>query len=116
MRGRTAPKHKLARRMHTGSSVALEAGGAMAEHAEVWNLHLVYQLSPLPPGFEEDVLRRVRAIAAVTSVAVVPSSDAATHLAFSTRSAHGWSRPSRPNTASKRPSTRTTPPCGGNGQ
>ena len=60
----------------------------MAEHSEVWNLHLVYQLSPIPPGFDEDVLRRVRAIEGVTSVAVVPSSDAATHLAFSTRYAN----------------------------
>ena len=38
-----------------------------------------------PQGFDEDVLRRVRAIAGVTRVAVVPSSDASTHLAFSTR-------------------------------
>ena len=57
----------------------------MAEHAEVWNLHLVYHLSHILPGFDEDVCRRVRAIEGVTSVAVVPSSDASTHLAFSTR-------------------------------
>jgi hypothetical protein len=63
----------------------LEAGGDMAEHSEVWNLHLVYHLSHIPQGFDEDVLRKVRAIAGVTSVAVVPSYDAATHLAFSTR-------------------------------
>jgi hypothetical protein len=57
----------------------------MAEHSEVWNLHLVYRLSQSPPGFDEDVLRRVRAIEGVTSVAVVPSYDASTHLAFSNR-------------------------------
>jgi hypothetical protein len=79
-------QHKLSRcRIHTGSSFSLEAGGAMAEHSEVWNLHLVYRLSHIPPRFDEDVLRRVRAIEGVTSIAVVPSSDAATHLAFSTR-------------------------------
>ena len=82
-------QHKLSRcRIYTGSSFSLEAGGAMAEHSEVWNLHLVYQLSHIPPGFDEDVLRRVRAIEGVTSVAVVPSYDAATHLAFSTRYAN----------------------------
>ena len=57
----------------------------MAEQSEVWNLHLVYQLSHITPGFDEDVLRRVRAIAGVTRVVVVPSYDATTHLAFSTR-------------------------------
>jgi hypothetical protein len=56
----------------------------MAEHAEVWNLHLIYQLSHIPPGFDDDVHRKVRAIEGVTRVAVVPSPDAATHLAFST--------------------------------
>jgi len=67
---------------------SLEAGGDMAEHAEVWNLHLIYQLSHTPPGFDDDVLRKVRALAGVTRVGVVPSSDAATHLAFSTRYAN----------------------------
>lgn len=57
----------------------------MAERSDLWTLHLVYQLSQVPQGFDEDVLRSVRAIAGVTSVAVVPSSDASTHLAFSTR-------------------------------
>ena len=71
-----------------GSSLSLEADCNMAEHSEVWNLHLVYHLSHIPPGFDEDVLRRVRAIEGVTSVAVVPSSDASTHLAFSTRFAN----------------------------
>jgi hypothetical protein len=58
---------------------------AMAESSDIWTLHLVSQLSQVPQGFDEDVLRRVRAIEGVTSVAVVPSSDASTHLAFSTR-------------------------------
>jgi hypothetical protein len=71
-----------------GRSLSLEAGGSMAEPSEVWNLHLVYHLSHIPPGFDEDVLRRVRAIEGVTRVAVAPSSDASTHLAFSTRYAH----------------------------
>jgi hypothetical protein len=71
-----------------GRSLSLEAGGNMAEHSEVWNLHLVYQLSHMLPGFDEDILRRVCAIEGVTSAAVVPSSDAATHLAFSTRYAN----------------------------
>jgi hypothetical protein len=69
-------------------SLFLEAGGNMAEHSEVWNLHLVYRLSHIPPGFDEDVLRRVRAIEDVTRVAIIPSSDASTHLAFSTRYAN----------------------------
>jgi hypothetical protein len=60
----------------------------MAEHADIWQLHLVYRLSHSPPGFDEAVLRRVRALEGVTSVAVVPSSEAATHLAFATRYAH----------------------------
>jgi hypothetical protein len=68
-----------------GSSLSLEADCNMAENSEVWNLHLVYELSHIPPGFDEDVCRRVRAMEGVTSVAVVPSSDAATHLAFATR-------------------------------
>jgi hypothetical protein len=68
-----------------GSSLSLEAGCNMAESSDIWTLHLVYQLSQSPPGFDEDVLRKVRAIEGVTSVAVVPSYDASTHLAFSTR-------------------------------
>ena len=68
-----------------GSSLSLEADCNMAENSEVWNLHLVYQLSHIPPGFDDDVHRRVRAIEGVARVAVVPSYDASTHLAFSTR-------------------------------
>jgi hypothetical protein len=49
---------------------------------------LVYQLLHTSPGFDDDVLRKVRAIEGVTRVAVVASSDAATHLAFSTRYAN----------------------------
>ena len=79
------PQHKLLRRMHSGSRVSLEAGGDMAAHSAVWNLHLIYRLSHIPPGFDDDVHRRVRAIKGVTRVVVVPSDDAATHLAFSTR-------------------------------
>ena len=79
------PQPKLSRRMHSGSRFSLEAGGDMTEHSEAWHLHLVYQLTHIPPGFDDDVLRRVRAIEGVTSVAVVPSADATTHLAFSTR-------------------------------
>ena len=71
-----------------GSSLSLETGDDMAEPSEVWNLHLVYQLTHIPPGFDDDVHRRVRAIEGVTRVAVVPSDDASTHLAFSTRYAH----------------------------
>jgi hypothetical protein len=71
-----------------GRRLALEAGGNMAESSDIWKLHLVYQLSQRSPGFDEDVLRKVRAIEGVTSVAVVPSSDASTHLAFSTRYAN----------------------------
>src|SRR5947208_6684998 len=82
------PQHQLSRRMHSGRHFSLEAGCDMAEPSEVWNLHLVYQLSHIPPGFDDDVHRRVRAIEGVTRVAVVPSDDAATHLAFSTRYAH----------------------------
>ena len=74
--------------MHTGSRFSLEAGGAMAAHSEVWNLHLIYRLSHIPPGFDDDVHRRVRAIEGVTRVVIVPSDDAATHLAFSTCYAH----------------------------
>jgi hypothetical protein len=61
---------------------------AMAERSDIWQLHLVYRLSHNPQGFDEAVLRRVRALEGVTSVAVVPSYDASTHLAFSTRYAH----------------------------
>ena len=57
----------------------------MAESSDLWTLHLVYQLSHGPQGFDEDVLRSVRAIEGVTRVAVVPSSDASTPLAVSTR-------------------------------
>ena len=74
--------------MHSGSRFSLEAGCDMAEPSEVWNLHLVYQLSHIPSGFDDDVHRRVRAIEGVTYVVVVPSDDAATHLAFSTRYAN----------------------------
>jgi hypothetical protein len=61
---------------------------AMADSSAIWKLHLVYQLSRIPQGFDEDVLGKVRAIEGVTSVAVVPSNDATTHLAFSTRYAN----------------------------
>ena len=57
----------------------------MAESSDIWTLHLVYRLSQSPLGFDEDVLGKVRAIEGVSSVAIVPSNDATTHLAFSTR-------------------------------
>ncbi len=60
----------------------------MAESSDIWKLHLVYRLSQSPQGFDEDVLEKVRAIEGVTSVAVVPSNDATTHLAFSTLYSH----------------------------
>ena len=60
----------------------------MADSSAIWTLHLVYQLSRIPQGFDEDVLRKVSAIEGVSSVAVVPSNDGTTHLAFSTRYAH----------------------------
>ena len=82
------PQRKFFRRMHLGSRFSLEAGGDMAEPSEVWNLHLIYRLSYIPPGFDDDVLRSVRAIEGVTLVFAVPSDDAATHLAFSTRYAN----------------------------
>ena len=82
------PQYKLFRRMHSGSRFSLKAGCDMAEHSEVWNLHLIYRLSDIPPGFDDDVHRRVRAIEGVTRVFVVPSDDAATYLAFSTRYSH----------------------------
>jgi hypothetical protein len=58
---------------------------AMAESSEIWNLHLVYRLSQIQERFDEDVLGKVRTIEDVTSVDVVPSNDASTRLAFSTR-------------------------------
>jgi hypothetical protein len=60
----------------------------MAESFDIWKLYLVYRLSHIPQGFDADVLGKVRAIEGVTSVAVVPSHDATTYLAFSTRYAH----------------------------
>src|SRR4029434_6554103 len=71
----------------TRKNVGMHPGkeSAMAERSDLWTLHLVSQLSQVPQGLDEDVLRRVRAMEGVTSVAVVPSSDASTHLAFSTR-------------------------------
>ncbi len=60
----------------------------MAESFDIWKLHLVYRLSRIPPGFDEDVLGKVRAIEGVTSVTVVLSNNTTTHLAFSTRYAH----------------------------
>ncbi len=57
----------------------------MAESFDIWKLHLVYRLSRIPPGFDEDVLGKVRAIEGVTSVTVVLSNDTTTHRAFSTR-------------------------------
>ena len=96
-----------------GGGLSLEVGCNMAEHSEVWNLHLVYQLSHMLPGFDDDVLRRVRAIEGVTSVAVVPSSDASTHLAFSTRYANVVVAADEAKHVSKRLSPHTTPHCGG---
>ena len=60
----------------------------MAESAAIWKLHLVYRLSQIPQGFDEDVRGKVRGLEGVTSVDVVPSTDASTHLAFSTRSSN----------------------------
>ena len=57
----------------------------MAESSEIWKLHLVYQLSPIQERFDEDILGKLRALEGVTSVDVVPSHDAFTRLAFSTR-------------------------------
>jgi hypothetical protein len=81
----------------------------MAESSDLWTLHLVYQLSQVPQGFDEDVLRRVRAIEGVTRVAVVPSSDASTHLAFSTRYSQVVARRQRGQTRPPRGSRR--PQC-----
>jgi hypothetical protein len=58
---------------------------AMAESSEIWKLHLVYRLAQIQERFDEDVLGKVRAIEGVASVDVVPSHDASTRLAFSTR-------------------------------
>ena len=60
----------------------------MAESAEIWKLHLVYRLSQIQARFDEDVLGKVRTIEGVTSVDIVPSYDASTRLAFSTRYAN----------------------------
>ena len=60
----------------------------MADSAAIWNLHLVYRLSPIPERFDAAVRGKVRALADVTSVAGAPSHDAATCLAFSTRFAN----------------------------
>ena len=59
----------------------------MADSAAIWNLHLIYRLSHLPDRFDEDVRGTVRALAGVTRVAVAPSLDASTRLAFSTPAA-----------------------------
>ena len=56
----------------------------MPDHADPWNLHLVYRLSHIPEGFDADVLGTVRALEGVTRVDVVPSYGTSTHLAFST--------------------------------
>jgi hypothetical protein len=48
-------------------------------------LYLVFEPKELSAVRRDTTLRRVRAIEGVTSIAVVPSYDAATHLAFSTR-------------------------------
>ena len=81
----------------------------MVESFDIWKLHLVYRLSYVPQGFDEDVLGKVRAMEGVTSVAVVPSHDATTHLAFSTRYAHAMVAAVAAKNASKRLSTNTTP-------
>ena len=57
----------------------------MTESAAIWKLHLIYRLSQIQERFDEDVLGKVRAIEGVTSVDVVPSHDASSRLAFSTR-------------------------------
>jgi hypothetical protein len=56
----------------------------MADHAALWNLHLIYRLSQRPERFDAAVRGKVRALAGMTSVDGAPSQDAATHLAFST--------------------------------
>ena len=60
----------------------------MAESSEIWKLHLVYRLAQIQERFDEDVLGKVRTIEGVTSVGAVPSHDASTRLAFSTRYAN----------------------------
>ena len=60
----------------------------MPDRADMWNLHLIYRLSHLQDRVDADVLGTVRALEGVTRVDVVPSSDASTHLAFSTCSAN----------------------------
>jgi hypothetical protein len=60
----------------------------MAENSAIWKLHLVYRLSQIQGRFDDDVLGKVRAIEGVTSGDVVPSNDASTRLAFSTRYAN----------------------------
>jgi hypothetical protein len=55
----------------------------MADSSAIWNLHLIYRLSQIPERFDETVRGKVRALAGVTSVAVAPSHDASTRLAFS---------------------------------
>ena len=57
----------------------------MAESSAIWKLHLIYRLSQILERFDEDVRGKVRALEGVTSVDVVPSHDASTRLAFSTR-------------------------------
>ena len=71
-----------------GRCIALEAGGNMAAHAEIWPLHLVYRLAHLPRGCTDAVLGKVSTLAGVTDVKVVPSNGVPTHLACSTRSTH----------------------------
>jgi hypothetical protein len=60
----------------------------MADSSEIWKLHLVYRLAQIQEQFDEDVLGKVRTIEGVSSVGVVPSHDASTRLAFSTRYVH----------------------------
>ena len=60
----------------------------MADSAAIWKRHVIYRLSHMPARCDEVVQGNVRALEGVTSVAVAPSHDASTHLAFSTRSAN----------------------------
>ena len=60
----------------------------MAESSEIWKLHLVYRLSQIQDRLDEDVLGKVRTIEGLTSLGIVPSHDASTRLAFSTRYAN----------------------------
>jgi hypothetical protein len=57
----------------------------MTESSAIWKLHLIYRLSQIPERFDADVRGKVRALEGVTSVDGVPSHDASTRLAFSTR-------------------------------